>query len=146
MYSTALSSKLNYKCTGFGLHCTLYCTASAQFFAYIGPLFSAIWLGHTWCIATDIIIIVFSHHKYVRIQCNMHNWLRRSVRSCSQTIPEALAKIWWAAGSKVKAFSYMVRKLRSIAFQRCIWRGGLPLVEMAENEDFLQKKVWKTAF
>ena len=44
----------------------------------------------------------------------------RSVRSCSQTIPEALAKIWLAAGSKVKAFSYMVRKLRSIAFQRCI--------------------------
>ena len=46
--------------------------------------------------------------------------IRRSVRSCSQTIPEALAKIWRAAGSKVKAFSYMVRKLRSIAFQRCI--------------------------
>ena len=46
--------------------------------------------------------------------------LRRSARSCSQTIPEALAKIWRAAGSKVKAFSYMVRKLRSIAFQRCI--------------------------
>ena len=46
--------------------------------------------------------------------------LRRSVRSCSQTIPEALAKFWWAAGSKVRAFSYMVRKLRSIAFQRCI--------------------------
>ena len=40
----------------------------------------------------------------------------------------------------------MVRKLRSIAFQRCIWRGGLPLVEMAENEDFLQKKAWKTNF
>ena len=72
--------------------------------------------------------------------------LRRSARSCSQTIPEALAKIWRAAGSEVKAFSYMVRKLRSIAFQRCIWRGGLSLVEMAENEDFLQKKVWKTAF
>ena len=72
--------------------------------------------------------------------------IRRSVRSCSQTIPEALAKIWRAAGSKVRAFSYMVRKLRSIAFQRCIWRGGLPLVEMAENEDFLQKKAWKTAF
>ena len=46
--------------------------------------------------------------------------LGRSVRSCSQTIPEALAKIWRAAGSKVKVFSYMVRKLRSIAFQRCI--------------------------
>ena len=72
--------------------------------------------------------------------------LGRSVRSCSQTIPEALAKIWRAAGSKVRAFSYMVRKLRSIAFQRCIWRGGLPLVEMAENEDFLQKKAWKTGF
>ena len=72
--------------------------------------------------------------------------LRRSVRSCSQTIPEALAKIWRAAGSEVRAFSYMVRTLRSIAFQRCIWRGGHPLVEMAENEDFLQKKAWKTAF
>ena len=72
--------------------------------------------------------------------------LRRSVRSCSQTIPEALAKFWRAAGPKVKAFAYMVRKLRSIAFQRCIWRGGLPLVEMAENKDFLQKKAWKTGF
>ena len=81
-----------------------------------------------------------------------HNFQNRGlkriagVRSCSQTIPEALAKIWRAAGSKVRAFSYMVRKLRSIAFQRCIWRGGLPLVEMAENEDFLKKKAWKTAF
>ena len=46
--------------------------------------------------------------------------IRRSVRSCSQTIPEALAKIWQAAGSNLRAFSYMVRKLRSIAFQRCI--------------------------
>ena len=72
--------------------------------------------------------------------------LWRSVRSCSQTIPEALAKIWRAAGSKVKAFSYMVRTLRSIAFQRCIWRGGPPLVEMAENEGFLQKKARKTGF
>ena len=72
--------------------------------------------------------------------------IRRSVRSCSQTIPEALAKFWRAAGSKVKAFAYMVRKLRSIAFQRCIWRGGLPLVEMAENKDFPKKKAWKTSF
>ena len=40
----------------------------------------------------------------------------------------------------------MVRKLRSIAFQRCIWRGGLPLVEMAENEDFLQKRPEKQLF
>ena len=46
--------------------------------------------------------------------------LRRSVRSCSQTIPEAIAKFWRAAGPKVKAFGYMVRKLRSIAFQRRI--------------------------
>ena len=46
--------------------------------------------------------------------------LRRSVRSCRQTIPEALAKFWRATVSKFKAFSYMVRKLRSIAFQRCI--------------------------
>ena len=75
---------------------------------------------------------------------NKKTW--HSVRSCSQTIPEALAKFWRAAGSKVKAFAYMVRKLRSIAFQRCIWRGGLPLVEMAENEDFLQKYAWKTGF
>ena len=82
-----------------------------------------------------------------RIDCcwdRMYIW--RSVRSCSQTIPEALAKIWRAAGSKVKAFSYMVRTLRSIAFQRCIWRGGPPLVEMAENEGFLQKKARKTGF
>ena len=72
--------------------------------------------------------------------------IRRSVRSCSQTIPEALAKFWRAASSKFKAFGYMVRKLRSIAFQRCTWRGGPPLVEMAENEEFLEKKAWKTAF
>ena len=53
----------------------------------------------------------------------LHVWelaLGRSGRSCSQTIPEALAKFWRAAGSKVLAFGYMVRKLRSIAFQRCI--------------------------
>ena len=67
-------------------------------------------------------------------------WLRRSVSSCSQTIPEALAKFWRAAGSEFKAFGYMVLKLRSIAFQRCIWRGGLPLVEMAENEIFSKKR------
>ena len=74
------------------------------------------------------------------------NLVWRSVRYCSQTIPEALAKFWRAAGSKVLAFGYMVRKLRSIAFQRCIWRGGLPLVEMAENEDFLQKRPVKQVF
>ena len=72
--------------------------------------------------------------------------IRRSVRSCSQTIPEALAKIWRAAGSKVRAFSYMVRKLRSIAFQRCIaWR-GVNGVKMGQNNDFLPKNGLKTAF
>ena len=86
------------------------------------------------------------HPSLPNIEVWAHIELRRSVRSCSQTIPEALAKFWEAAGSQFKAFSYMVRKLKSIAFQRCIWRGGLPLVEMAENEDFLQKKAWKTAF
>ena len=40
----------------------------------------------------------------------------------------------------------MVRKLRSIAFQRCILRGGLPLVEVSQNEDFVQKTASKTAF
>ena len=39
-----------------------------------------------------------------------------------------------------------MRKLRSIAFQRCILRGGLPLVEVSQNEDFVQKTASKTAF
>ena len=39
-----------------------------------------------------------------------------------------------------------MRKLRSIAFQRCILRGGLPLVEVSQNEDFLQKTASKTGF
>ena len=41
-----------------------------------------------------------------------------------------------------------MRKLRSIAFQQCILilRGGLPLVELSQNEDFLQKTASKTGF
>ena len=72
-------------------------------------------MKHVWNTMSVIIHITASPKQH--IVC-LH--LRRSVRSGSQTIPEALAKIWRAAGSKVRAFSYMVRKLRSIAFQRCI--------------------------
>ena len=39
-----------------------------------------------------------------------------------------------------------MKRLRSIAFQRCIIRGGLPLVELSQNEDFLQKTASKTGF
>ena len=46
----------------------------------------------------------------------------------------------------VSVLGYMVKKPRSIAFQRCIWRGGLHLVEISQNEDFLQKNGQKTAF
>ena len=40
----------------------------------------------------------------------------------------------------------MVKKPRSIAFQRCIWRGGLHLVKISQNKDFLKKKLffWQT--
>ena len=37
-------------------------------------------------------------------------------------------------------------KLRSIAFQPCILRGGLHLVKVSQNKDFLQKTASKTAF
>ena len=43
-------------------------------------------------------------------------------------------------------FKNTIKKLRSIAFQRCILRGGLPLVEVSQNEDFVQKTASKTAF
>ena len=37
-------------------------------------------------------------------------------------------------------------KLLTRAFQWCILRGGQHLVEVSQNEDFLQKTAWKTAF
>ena len=43
-------------------------------------------------------------------------------------------------------FKNTMRKLRFIAFQQCILRGGLPLVELSQNEDFLQKTASKTGF
>ena len=66
-------------------------------------------------------------------------FLRHTVSLRAQTIPEALAKFWWLVGSLNLELGYMVRKLRSIAFQRCIWRGGQQFAEMGENAEFLQK-------
>ena len=65
--------------------------------------------------------------------------LRRSVRSCSQTIPEALAKFWRAVGSKVKAFSYMVRevvKKKRIFYGQADRKGGAPWPDRSICEKF----------
>ena len=67
------------------------------------------------------------------------NYIWHTVSLRAETIPEALAKFWRLLGSLNLVLGYTVRKLRSIAFQRCIWRGGLLLAEMGENEDFLHK-------
>ena len=68
------------------------------------------------------------------------------VRYCDESFPEALPKFWRPAGWKKYFFKNTIKKLRSIAFQRCILRGGLPLVEVSQNEDFVQKTASKTAF
>ena len=59
------------------------------------------------------------------------------------TIPEALAKVWRLVWSINLGFGFTVRKVRSIAFRRCITLGGLHLAEMDENKDFLQKTAKK---
>ena len=46
----------------------------------------------------------------------------------------------------ISVLGYMVKKPRSIAFQRCIWRGGLHLVEISQNKDFLKKLAEKQLF
>ena len=46
----------------------------------------------------------------------------------------------------ISVLSYMVKKPRSTAFQPCIWRGGLHLVEISQNEDFLKKMAKKQLF
>ena len=46
----------------------------------------------------------------------------------------------------VSVAGYMVKTPRSIAFQRCIWRGGLHLVEISQNKDFLKKLAEKQLF
>ena len=66
--------------------------------------------------------------------------VRHTVSLRAQTIPEALAKFWLLVGSIDLGLGYTVRKLRSMAFQRCIWRGGLHLAKMGENEDFFLQK------
>ena len=68
------------------------------------------------------------------------------MRYCDESFPEALPKIWRPAGWTKYFFKNTIKKLRSIAFQRCILRGGLPLVEVSQNEDFVQKTASKTAF
>ena len=75
-----------------------------------------------------------------------HTVLRHYVRYCDESFPEALPKFWRPAGWKKYFFKNTMRKLRSIAFQRCILRGGLPLVEVSQNKDFLQKTASKTGF
>ena len=72
--------------------------------------------------------------------------IRHYVRYCDESFPEALPKFWRPAGWKKYFFKNTIKKLRSIAFQRCILRGGLPLVEVSQNEDFVQKTASKTAF
>ena len=72
--------------------------------------------------------------------------LRHYVRSCDETIPEALQKILRPTGSNLLGGGEMVIKMRSIAFQRCISCGGVNGVEMGQNNDFLQKNGLKTAF
>ena len=59
---------------------------------------------------------------------------------------EALPKIWRLAGSTLKFLKNTMWKLSSRAFQWCILRGGQHLVEVSQNEDFLQKTASKTAF
>ena len=66
------------------------------------------------------------------------------MRSCDETIPEALQKILRPTGSIFLGGGYTVIKMRSIAFQRCISWGGVNGVEMGQNNDFLQKSGLKT--
>ena len=77
---------------------------------------------------------------------NLESFIRHYVRSCDETIPEALQKILRPTGSTLLGGGYTVRTLRSIAFQPCITLGGVYWVEMGQNNDFLQKSGQKTAF
>ena len=73
---------------------------------------------------------------------NIFNFLlRHYVRSCDETIPEALQKILRPTGSTLLGGGYTVRTLRSIAFQPCITLGGVYWVKMGQNNDFLFLKV-----
>ena len=67
------------------------------------------------------------------------------MRSCDETIPEALQKILRPTGSTLLGGGNTVRTLRSIAFQPCITLGGVYWVEMGQNNDFLPKNGLKTA-
>ena len=59
---------------------------------------------------------------------------------------KASRKIWRFNGSIKLFLKNTMWKLSSRAFQWCILRGGQHLVEVSQNEDFLQKTASKTAF
>ena len=79
---------------------------------------SLVWLGWLWSLISV--------------------WHTVSLRT--QSFPEALAKFWRLVGSWNFWLSYTVRKVRSIALQRCMSLGSLCQAETGENEDFLQKR------
>ena len=56
-----------------------------------------------------------------------------------EVIPEALPKFSRLAGRRKLIFGVAPGKLRCTAFQRCISWGGVRLVEMGQNSDFLKK-------
>ena len=62
-----------------------------------------------------------------------------------EVIPEALQKIARLTGRRKLIFGLAPGKLRCTAFQRCISWGGVRLVEMGQNSDFLKKKCLKNS-
>ena len=60
-----------------------------------------------------------------------------------EVIPEALPKFSRLTRRRKLIFGLAPGKLRFTAFQRCISWGGVRLVEMGQNSDFLKKKVHK---
>ena len=63
-----------------------------------------------------------------------------------EVIPEALQKIARLTGRRKLIFRLAPGKLRCTAFQRCISCGGVRLVEMGQNSDFLKKVPKKQRF
>ena len=94
-----------------------------------------VWQGFTWWMSQ------YSLFELVWRRCI---WQGLSIEE--NICPDASSKFWRFAGFTKYFFKNTIRKLRSIAFQRCILRGGLPLVEVSQNEDFVQKTASKTAF
>ena len=86
-----------------------------------------------WLIAAALWVPLFLYYNH------FHFSFRQGIRSFLQSSPDVSPKFWRLVGCFKFRLLTANLKPRSIAFQRCIWRGGPHLVEISQNEDFLKK-------